>query len=38
MNHASPTLIMVVSYWAYVAFLPAFLLAFIYHGFVRRKD
>ena len=38
MNHSAPTLIMVASYWAYVAFLPAMIAAFVVHGLIRRKD
>ena len=33
----APTLIMVVSYWAYVAFLPTMLIAFVVLG-LKRKD
>lgn len=38
MNDAAPTLIMVVSYWAYVAFLPAMIIACVVLGRIRRKD
>jgi len=38
MKDAAPTLSMLISYWGYVAFLPALVVAFIYHGFIRRKD
>jgi hypothetical protein len=38
MKDGAHTLITVVSYWGYIAFLPTFILAFIYHGFIRRKD
>ena len=38
MKDAAPTLNMVVSYWGYVAFLPTMIVAFIYLGFIRRKD
>jgi hypothetical protein len=33
-----PMLITAVSYWAYILFLPIFTAAFIYHGYIRRKD
>ena len=36
MNHAAQTLIMAVSYWGYVAFLPTMIVAFVVLG--RRKD
>jgi hypothetical protein len=38
MNDAAPTLIMVVSYWGYVAFLPTMIIALVVHGLIRRKD
>jgi len=38
MKETIPTLIMAVSNWAYVLFLPIFTAAFIYHGYMRRKD
>jgi len=38
MKDTVPTLTMVVSYWAYVAFLPAMAVAFLFHGVIRRKD
>jgi hypothetical protein len=38
MKDAAPTLTMVISYWAYVAFLPAMIIAFVFHGLIRRKD
>ena len=38
MNDAAPGLIMVITYWAYVAFLPTLTIAFVYFGFIRRKD
>ena len=31
-------LIMAITYWAYVAFLPMLVLAFLYFGFIQRKD
>lgn len=31
---AAPTLIMVISYWSYLAFLPALIVAFVVLGFV----
>jgi len=37
MNPA-PTVTMVVSYWAYEAFLPAMFVGFLVHGLIRRKD
>jgi hypothetical protein len=38
MNHAAQTLTMVISYWAYVAFLPTMIVALVVFGLVRRKD
>ena len=38
MNDSAPTLIMVISYWAYVAFLPIMIADLIVHGLIRRKD
>jgi hypothetical protein len=38
MKDAAPTLIMVVTYWGYVAFLPTLFAAFLVLGFIRRKD
>ena len=38
MKDAAPTLIMVVSYWGYIALLPAMLIALMVHGLIRRKD
>jgi len=38
MKDAAPTLSMVISYWGYLAFLPTLIVAFIYLGFIRRKD
>ena len=38
MNHAAQTLTMVISYWGYVAFLPAMIAAFVVLGLIRRKD
>jgi hypothetical protein len=38
MKDATPTLIMVVTYWGYVAFLPTLIVAFVILGFIRRKD
>jgi hypothetical protein len=38
MKDAAPTLIMVVSYWGYVAFLPTMIVAFVVLGLIRRKD
>ena len=38
MKDAAPTLDMVITYWAYVAFLPAMITAFLYFGLIRRKD
>ena len=37
MNHASQTLIMAVSYWGYVALLPAMIIAFVVLGLIPRK-
>ena len=36
MNHAAQTLIMVISYWGYVAFLPTILVAFVVCGWLTR--
>ena len=36
MNHAAQTLIMVISYWGYIALLPAILAAFVVHGWLIR--
>ena len=38
MKDAAPTLIMVVTYWGYVALLPTLMVAFLVLGFIRRKD
>jgi hypothetical protein len=38
MNHAAQTLIMVVSYWEYVAFLPGLFIAVLVHRLILRKD
>ena len=38
MKDAVPTLIMVVSYWGYVALLPTLFIAFVVEGLIRRKD
>lgn len=38
MKHAAQTLTMVISYWAYVAFLPTMIVAFVVHRLIRRKD
>jgi hypothetical protein len=38
MNHAAQTLTMVISYWGYIAFLPAMFVAFVVLDVVRRKD
>ena len=38
MNHAAQTLTMAISYWGYVAFLPAMIVAYIVLGLIRRKD
>jgi len=37
MNHAAHDLVMVISYWGYVAFLPAMIVACVVLG-LRRKD
>lgn len=36
MNHAVQTLVMTISYWGYVALLPAILLAFVVNGWLIR--
>ena len=38
MKDAAPTLIMVVSYWGYVALVPVMLIVLVVHGLIRRKD
>ena len=38
MNHGAQHLIMVISFWGYVAFLPAFAVAFVVFGLTRGKD
>ena len=38
MNDAAPALTMVISYWGYVAFLPAMIVAFAVLALIRRKD
>ena len=38
MNHAEEALVRAISYWAYVAFLPALFIALVVHGLIRRKD
>ena len=38
MNHPAQTLTMAVSYWGYVAFLPAMIIASVVLGLVRRKE
>jgi hypothetical protein len=38
MNQAPQTLTMVLSYWGYVAFLPAMIVASVVLGLIRRKD
>ena len=38
MKNTIPSLLMALSYWGYVLFLPILTLAFLYHGFIRRKD
>ncbi len=37
MNHAAPTLTMVISYWGYVAFLPMMIVAFVVLGLTRGR-
>jgi len=34
MNEVVPSLVMVISYWAYVAFLPAMIVAFVVFGWL----
>ena len=38
MNHAEEALVRAISYWAYVAFLPALFIALVVHGLIRLKD
>jgi hypothetical protein len=38
MNHAAQTLTMVISYWGYVAFLPAMIVACAVLSLIGRKD
>ena len=38
MNHSTQTLIMAISYWGYVAFLPTMIVAFVVLGLIRPKD
>jgi len=38
MNHAPETLTMAISYWGYVALLPAIVVGFVVEGLIRRKD
>ena len=38
MNQTAQTLTMMISYWAYVAFLPAMIIASVVLGLIRRKD
>lgn len=38
MSHAAPTLTMVISYWGYLAFLPAIIVAFVVLGWIPRKE
>jgi hypothetical protein len=38
MNHAGPSLTMIISYWGYVAFLPTMIVAFVVLGLIGRKD
>ena len=38
MNHAAQAVTMAISYWAYVAFLPALFNALIALGLIRLKD
>ena len=38
MNDNAQTLTMVISYWGYVALLPAMIIASVVFGFIRRKD
>jgi len=38
MNHAARALTMAISYWAYVALMPALFIALVVHGLIRRKD
>jgi len=38
MNHASQALIMAISYWGYVAFLPTMIVASVVLGLMGRKD
>ena len=38
MKDAAPTLIMLVTYWGYVAFLPTLIVAFLVLGFIWRKN
>jgi hypothetical protein len=38
MNHAAQSLTMAISYWGYVAFLPALFIALAVHGLIGRKD
>jgi hypothetical protein len=36
MKEAAPTLMMVVSYWGYIAFLPLMVVAGLVHGWLTR--
>jgi hypothetical protein len=38
MNQAAQTLTMALSYWGYVAFLPAMIVASVFLGLMGRKD
>ena len=38
MNQPAQTLIMALSYWGYVAFLPTIIIASVVLGLVRRKE
>ena len=38
MKETMSMMVTAVTSWAYVLFLPIFTAAFIYHGYIRRKD
>ena len=38
MNEATPTLISLISNWAYFAFLPTMFIVFVVHELIRRKN
>ena len=38
MKDATPTLIMVVSNWAFFSFLPTMFIVFVVHELIRRKN